>query len=141
MRSKTIAKVVVLNAAGHILLLRRSNTDKRRPGTWDFPGGGIEPGEEITAGVARELYEEAGISVSVKDLVLVYAATESWEPADESITRLLFVTHLAHEATITLSFEHDDSKWADTATALRDFPHPFYSTGLKYAQAHDLLAV
>jgi hypothetical protein len=87
------------------------------------------------------LQEEAGLSIQASDLRLVYAATEPWEPSDESITRLLFVTHLPDQATVTLSFEHDDSKWADVATALADFPHPFYSVGLKYAQEHGLLAI
>lgn len=140
MRSKVIAKAVVLNDDGQVLLLRRSATDTRRPGTWDFPGGGIEPGEELIAGVARELREEAALSIPQADLMLVYAATESWQPTDESITRLLFVTHLHGSAIIKLSFEHDDFKWADVATALADFPHPFYSAGLKYAADHNLLA-
>lgn len=141
MHSKIIAKAVVLDSAGKVLLLRRSATDERRPGTWDFPGGGVEPGEEVFAGVARELYEEASLSVSSADLTLVYAATEAWAPSDESITRFLFVTHLRDQPTITLSFEHDDFKWTDVATALIDFPHPFYSAGLRYAQEHNLLAI
>lgn len=141
MRSKVVAKAVVLNDDGQILLLRRSLTDERRPGTWDFPGGGNEPGEELIAGVMRELREEAGLSAPQPDLTLVYAATDPWPPADESVTRLLFVTHVPNHAAITLSFEHDDYKWADVATALADFPHPFYSAGLKYAAEHGLLTV
>lgn len=141
MRSNIIAKAVVLNDDGQVLLLRRSDTDTRRPGTWDFPGGGIETGEELIAGVARELREEAGLSIPQAELTLVYAATEAWQPTDESITRLLFVTHLHGQAAITLSFEHSDFKWTDVATALTDFPHPFYAAGLKYAADHDLLGI
>lgn len=141
MHSKVVAKAVILNGGGQVLLLRRSATDSRRPGSWDFPGGGNEPGEELIAGVMRELREEAGLSIPQADLTLVYAATDPWPPADESVTRLLFVTHVPDQTTITLSFEHDDYKWTDVTTALADFPHPFYSAGLKYAAEHALLAV
>ena len=122
------------------MLLRRSASDALRPGAWDFPGGGIEPGEGIADGLSREVREETGLSVAAAKLTLVYAATAVREQADESITRLLFVAHLSADAPIILSFEHDSFKWADIATTLADFPHPFYAVGLKYADEHGLLA-
>lgn len=138
MKSKVIAKAVVLNIADQVLLLRRSQTDTRRPGEWDFPGGGIEEdeGEDMTAGVACEITEEAGLNVPVTDLRLVYAATELYD--DNSVTRLLYAGRVG-DSQVTLSFEHDDFKWVDIDTALEEFPHPFYGTGLKYARAHGLL--
>lgn len=30
------------------------------PGRWDLPGGGVEPGERLDEGVAREVWEETG---------------------------------------------------------------------------------
>ncbi len=30
------------------------------PGRWDLPGGGVEPGERLAEGVAREVWEETG---------------------------------------------------------------------------------
>jgi len=139
MRVKVIAKAVIVNEAGEVLLLRRSATDDRRPGEWDFPGGGIEPGEGVTAGVIREIAEEAGLRFSVADLRLIYAATETYAENQESVTRLLFVGHNAGQA-VRLSFEHDLFKWRDVETALTDFPHPFYGAGLAYARDHGLLA-
>lgn len=139
MHSKAIAKAVILNADGNVLLLRRSPTDKRRPGHWDFPGGGIERGEELTSGVVREVREETGLAIPRSDFTLVYAATKPWQPTRESITRLLFVAQLHGDAAIKLSFEHDDFRWVDVATALQDFPHPFYAAGLAYAEKQGLL--
>lgn len=140
MHNKVVAKAVLLNGEGRVLLLRRSATDTRRPGQWDFPGGGVEPGEGLTAGVVRELQEEIGLPVPQSELVLAYAATEPWQPTNDSVTRLLFVSHIDGNTEITLSFEHDSFKWVDVDTALADFPHPFYAAGLQYAAEHGLLA-
>lgn len=138
MHSKVVAKAVIQNERGEVLLLKRSADDERRPGEWDFPGGGIEQGEGLTAGVLREIHEEAGVTIASSDLRLVYAATEPWEPTKESVTRLLFTGKVA-SSDVALSFEHEDYKWVDIDTALRDFPHPFYGKGLDYARTHGLL--
>lgn len=139
MKVKTVAKAVILNEAGQVLLLKRSRTDARRAGEWDFPGGGVEPGEEVTTGVIREIAEEAGLRVKTTDLTLVYAMTEPWEPSDESVNRFLFAAKLADDQPVQLSFEHDAFKWVDVDTALAEFPHPFYGAGLRYARDRGLL--
>jgi 8-oxo-dGTP pyrophosphatase MutT (NUDIX family) len=138
MRIKVIAKAVIQNADGQVLLMRRSATDPRRPGEWDFPGGAVEAGEELSFGAAREIQEEAGLVINPADLRLLFAATEPYEQSGESVTRLLFAGRAASDA-VTLSFEHDEYKWVDIATALQDFPHPFYARGLAYARDHQLL--
>jgi 8-oxo-dGTP diphosphatase len=136
MDTKTVAKAIVLNPQRQILLLKRSKTDSRRPGDWDFPGGEVEKGEEMNVGVVREIREETGLIVRPGDVVLVYAATEAY--ADLSVTRLLFVARTT-SAEVTLSREHDSFRWVDFETALRDFPHPFYATALRYAIEHQLV--
>jgi len=135
--SSIIAKAVVLGEKGTLLLLRRSPTDKNRPGEWDFPGGYLEPGEEITAGVRREILEEAGLKVKVLSDQLIYAATFAYPQL--SATRLLFQAKY-EGGEVKLSFEHDSYKWVDYATALKLFPHPFYAAGLKYALDHGLIS-
>lgn len=139
MKLKLIAKTVVFNTDGQVLLLRRSPTDERRPGEWDFPGGGVDRGEDILAGAARELREEAGLDCPLSSFRLVFAATEPFPPTNQSITRFLCVVRLPREYPVTLSFEHDEYKWVDVATALVDFPHFFFGRGLRYAQEHGLL--
>jgi ADP-ribose pyrophosphatase YjhB (NUDIX family) len=49
------AKCVIRNPAGHVLLIREASGD------WGLPGGGIEHGEDIATGLARELHEELGV--------------------------------------------------------------------------------
>lgn len=138
MKSKIIAKSIVQNETGQVLLIRRSKTDTHRPGEWDFPGGEIELGEEITVGAAREIQEEAGLTVSASKLQLLFAATKLYEADSESATRLLFAAQV-DTSVVQLSFEHDEYKWVDIETALVEFPHPFYGTGLKFARDHGLL--
>jgi len=138
MTTKIVAKTVVLNGDGEVLLLRRSRTDDRRPGEWDFPGGGIEPGEDLAAGAAREITEESGLTIEPSQLKLLYAATDLYERYDESVSRLLFAGRI-DTGDVQLSFEHDEYKWVEIDTALAEFPHPFYGAGLKYARDHQLL--
>ena len=47
---------VLINSTGHVLLCERDD----RPDSWQFPQGGIEPGETPETTVMRELQEELG---------------------------------------------------------------------------------
>ena len=50
-----------------ILLVHRADT-----GTWCVPGGYMEPGESVTEGCMREVWEETGLHVRVEHLIAVY---------------------------------------------------------------------
>lgn len=53
---------VIRDRHGRILLAQRP-LGKHLAGSWEFPGGKLEPGESAAAGLARELEEEIGIEV------------------------------------------------------------------------------
>ena len=55
---------------GRTLLIRRGSEPLR--GQWSIPGGTLELGESLEAGVARELLEETGLEVRVLDLIEVF---------------------------------------------------------------------
>jgi 8-oxo-dGTP diphosphatase len=57
-----VAAGVLENARGEILVARRFD-HAHQGGLWEFPGGKLEAGEEVRAGLARELAEELGIIV------------------------------------------------------------------------------
>jgi len=65
--SETTHAGLVVRAAdtGRVLMLQRSIKDEADParGTWEFPGGGLEPGETPLEGAIREWQEETGVQL------------------------------------------------------------------------------
>jgi mutator protein MutT len=51
---------IVRNEQREILLIRRSDG-----GTWDLPGGAVEPGETPSEALLREIREETGLDVRI----------------------------------------------------------------------------
>lgn len=60
---------VIFDEAGRVLLVERGKPPAL--GQWTVPGGSLERGESIAAGVAREVLEETGLVVEVGPLVAV----------------------------------------------------------------------
>lgn len=61
------ANAVVVNDAGEILLIRRSDNDN-----WAIPGGAMDLGESLVDTAVRETLEETGVQVEVTGLVGIY---------------------------------------------------------------------
>jgi ADP-ribose pyrophosphatase YjhB (NUDIX family) len=59
--------VVVVNDAGEILLIRRTDNDN-----WALPGGAMDLGESLPDAAVRETLEETGVRVEITGLVGVY---------------------------------------------------------------------
>jgi mutator protein MutT len=57
-----VAAAVLVDRRGRILIAQRP-AGKHLAGSWEFPGGKIEPGETRTAALARELQEELGVTI------------------------------------------------------------------------------
>ncbi len=57
----------VVVAQGRVLLVRRGTEPLK--GQWSLPGGMLELGESLTAGVVREVLEETGLVVEPLELV------------------------------------------------------------------------
>ncbi|MDH6126912.1 NUDIX domain-containing protein [Kitasatospora sp. GP82] len=66
LHSVSVAGVVV-REDGQVLVIRRADNN-----TWEPPGGVLELGESVEAGVAREVREETGVDVAVERLTGVY---------------------------------------------------------------------
>jgi 8-oxo-dGTP diphosphatase len=59
-----VVAAVIERPDGSFLLAQRP-AGKAYAGYWEFPGGKVEPGEQLTEALARELHEELGIEVEV----------------------------------------------------------------------------
>ncbi|MGE0080934.1 MAG: Nudix family hydrolase [Thiohalomonadaceae bacterium] len=57
-----VAAAVIRDGAGRVLIAERP-AHLHQGGLWEFPGGKVEPGEDVRAALARELEEELGIAV------------------------------------------------------------------------------
>jgi ADP-ribose pyrophosphatase YjhB (NUDIX family) len=60
--------VIVVNHAGEILLIRRTDN-----GNWALPGGGIDLGESVAQAAVRETLEESGIECAITGMVGIYS--------------------------------------------------------------------
>lgn len=59
--------VIVVNDAGDILMIRRTDNDN-----WAVPGGAIDLGESLPQAAVRETLEETGITCEITGLVGTY---------------------------------------------------------------------
>ena len=104
---KTVAKALVRDKAGNILLLRRSDTHPNFPKHVDFPGGEVELNESCIDAVRREIIEETGLDVPLEDIELVHLKKLS-----DDLTHVICSIQLQDEKPeITLSWEHSGFEW------------------------------
>jgi SAM-dependent methyltransferase/8-oxo-dGTP pyrophosphatase MutT (NUDIX family) len=96
----------VLVAEGRVLLLRNGR------GEWELPGGRPDPGEAPAAAVRREVREEAGLDVSVGQLL----AQWRYEVLPGRFVLVAaFACALEHAGEPVLSAEHDAAGWFNAA--------------------------
>lgn len=104
---KIVAKVLVLDRKGDILVLRRSTSHPRYSLHWDFPGGEVEEGEKSSDSARREVKEETNMTISTDELDLAYRKIVSDKLIHELFT--IRIDQIAPE--ILTSWEHDDYRW------------------------------
>ena len=71
---QVVAAVIVRD--GKILICQRGE-DQAMPFKWEFPGGKVEPEEELRAALKRELDEELGITAAIGTRITVVRHTYS----------------------------------------------------------------
>jgi len=62
---------LISNSEGRVLLVK----SPRRG--WEFPGGQVEIGEDLISALKREVKEETGVDIEVKQLAGVYSNTKT----------------------------------------------------------------
>ncbi len=72
-----LVTAAIFKCGNKVLLMRRA-PDQPLAGTWEYPGGKFENGEDGPSCLHRELYEELGIDAQIGDLITIAKhATES----------------------------------------------------------------
>jgi 8-oxo-dGTP diphosphatase len=135
-KTRVLSEIVLLNDEGKTLVLRRSATDTRRPGQWDVPGGHVDAGEAYDVAAARELKEEAGISVEPASLRLLYTLTARRE--DINAVWLFFGAKVNGSA-VSLSDEHSEYAWITVDDAIAMIDYELQKDALRYIRDNDLL--
>jgi 8-oxo-dGTP diphosphatase len=102
----------IVKKGNEILLVQRALDDSWEPGTWEFPGGKVDPGEDLNDALKREVKEETGLDVRVEEPLFFW---------DEKINKEKYA-HLRHvvlffecsvpiNAKFKISNEHNDYTW------------------------------
>lgn len=104
---EVVAAIMVRD--GRALACRRA-AHKPGAGTWEFPGGKVEPGERPEEALAREIREELGVDVTVGALVDRSEVPVGGRLIDLACYRADPVGPLP-----TASTDHDELRWVPVA--------------------------
>lgn len=108
-------KGIIRNSEGKILVLKRGDMDDHKPGVWETPGGGMDHEQAPQEALLREILEETGLTVRVKEPFNVFTFRKDTGEFKVGITFLCdFET-----GQVTLSHEHSEYRWI--------IPHEFAS--------------
>lgn len=100
---KQVAAAIVFDD-GKVLVTRRA-AGQKLAGFWEFPGGKLEPGEDVQTCIVRELQEELGVASTAGEILTV---SEYTYPG--GAISLIAVEVSLHSANFTLTV-HDEYAW------------------------------
>ncbi len=60
---------IIVNTRGRVFMAQRGPLAGNERGLWEFPGGAVEFGETLLAALKREITEEYGLLIEVRDLL------------------------------------------------------------------------
>lgn len=131
---KIVAKALIINKDGKLLLLFRGDSHPNFPGHLDLPGGEVEGHEHWEDAVAREIREETDIVVPLSKL------TKAFEKTRPDVTHVLYLTEIDEtNPTIKLSWEHRDFKWYEKEALLNEplpkSADPYYADVIEYLRS------
>ena len=145
-----IAKTMIRDSRGRVLVLRRSDTDKHRPGGVDFPGGSVDviEGDEVLEtplrAAIREAIEEVDIKLEPDQIKEVAVTTDRREHDGKVFTRHLFLAELAISgADLEINLdpeEHGAHEWKHPETLPGLFDETHWIVGIQKALENGLLA-
>lgn len=99
---------IILNNNNEILLVKRALNDEFLPGCWELPGGGTNYGEIAQEALKREIKEECGLNVEIREPLTV----NTYYIKDIQRVEITFLCMIIDaQYSVELSHEHIDYKW------------------------------
>lgn len=74
--------VWIMNSKGEFLIQKRSQDRKRNPGLWAFTSGAVDKGETSLIGAVREVKEELGLDVDIKNIEFLLSFKKKYTIVD-----------------------------------------------------------
>lgn len=112
-RDQKIALKAIIVRDSKVLVLHRSKCERLHSAKWEIPGGRIKWGEEPTAALKREIFEETTLEVQVLKPVSVWQCKASKNLQIVGIT--FKALYLYGE--VVLGTEHDHFRWIEPREA------------------------
>jgi 8-oxo-dGTP diphosphatase len=94
---------VITTFDGKIIFIKRKNPPYK--GSWAFPGGFVEYGETVEEAVVREVKEETGVIIEIRELLGVYS-----DPGRDPRGHMITVCFLANKIEGELKADTDASE-------------------------------
>ncbi len=111
MKTRSGAWLIICCRKDRSLLLARRSKHVRKPNLWNFFGGCLDDGESPEEAVVRELWEEARIRVSARDVVKL-GRRRLHEPGRNIVRELHFYLFSTDKKPRPkLNREHSDYAW------------------------------
>ena len=116
---------------GKLLIVKRSPDEDHAPGAWGLPGGGLEPGESPFDGLKREIMEETGLEIEIKNPIRVHHFKRD---NGQIVTMVTFLCKPLTTA-VALNHEHVDYSW-EVIDRVREKLHPAYHRDVELFEKH-----
>ncbi len=102
-----------------VFLPKRADTKKFLPGKYELPGGHVDFGEDMVAGLKREIQEELGLDIRVGDPFAVFTYTNEVK-GSHSIEVVYFAQIVGDDSNIILDPEdHSEYGWFTEDKAIK----------------------
>ena len=135
---KRVAKALIVDPNGNMLVLYRGLTHPNFPGHLDFPGGEVERNEDSLIAVIREIKEETGLVIAPETCQLLFNKMQN------TLTQhLLFSVKISDSnPNISLSWEHIKYEWVSqfnlVSIKLQDNFDSYYLNVIRYLKDNPL---
>ncbi|MEX1112642.1 MAG: NUDIX domain-containing protein [Candidatus Andersenbacteria bacterium] len=109
MRHQIAATSAFIFHNGKALIALRAKNDDYLPDYWEQVGGKLDWGEHPEEGVAREVQEEAGLTVRATQFYAVMNYIN--EKKERHVVEIAYICEIVGSPDVTLSDEHQEYRW------------------------------